>query len=121
MEKLNSESAKSRNLFLENTTVNLFKKTTKGRICNFIIIILGAVSIFLYKSLDISLILSLLFGFITYLILGISFDIFIGKFFRIDKQVDWLLNHPDGQKFLQEKGGDSEQIEGIKKEVEIFK
>lgn len=104
---------------LEHQTINLFHKTSKGRFAEFLVIVIGIGSVFVYHKMGINIIISLIFGFLTYLIIGSIFDRIIGKFFRLDKQIDWLQNHPDGQDFLKEKGVTSEEVTNLKKDLDI--
>lgn len=102
---------------LENETNLLFHKTNKGRFVELVVILSGIGGVFLYHHWGVNIIFSLILGFITYLVIGVIFDKIVGKFFRIDKQLDWLQNNPEGQKLAEEKGASKEQLDEIKKEL----
>ena len=103
---------------LENETNLLFHKTNKGRFVELIVILSGVGGVFLYHSLGLNVIFSIILGFITYVIVGAIFDKIIGKVFRIDKQIDWLQNSPGGRKFLAEKGYTKEDIDNLGKDLD---
>ena len=104
---------------LENQTNQIFHKTTKGRIVEAIIIISGIGSVFIYRNIEINIVFSLILGFITYIIIGTIADKIIGKFFRIDKQLDWLQNTPEGLKELDKNGIKKERLDEIRKEIDL--
>ncbi len=109
---------------LENQTSLLFHKTTKGCIVELIVILSGIGGTFLYHNLGLNIVFSIILGFITYLIVGAIFDTIVGKLFRIDKQIEWLKNTPEGRDFVEKSGYKSEDINIIgddnsHKEVEI--
>ena len=119
---MDKDFEKLQKMGLENITSNLFNKTPNGRVINTFIHILGIVSIFFYYNIlninfVLNVIISLILGFLTHSILGALFDIFVGKFFRIDKQINWLLKTPEGQKYLEEKGATKEDVEKLKNEL----
>ena len=64
---------------LENETNLLFHKTNKGRFVELIVILSGVGGVFLYHSLGLNVIFSIILGFITYVIVGAIFDKIIGK------------------------------------------
>ena len=119
---MDKDFEKLQKMGLENITSNLFNKTPNGRVINTFIHILGIVSIFFYYNIlninfVLNVIISLILGFLTHSILGALLDIFVGKFFRIDKQINWLLKTPEGQKYLEEKGATKEDVEKLKNEL----
>lgn len=117
--ELEKNMEKLRVLGLERMTLNLLHKTTKGRILEFIIIFIGIISIFLYaKILNLNVIFSIFLGFITWFVVGFIIDKTIIKFYRIDKQLDWLLKNPEGLRELKKKGITDEQIEKLKMDIE---
>ena len=118
-DKRNDFIKKIRREALENQTNQIFHKTTKGRIVEAIIIISGIGSVFIYRNLEINIIFSMILGFITYIVIGAIFDKMIGKFFRIDKQLDWLQNTPEGLKELDKNGIKKERLDEIRKEINL--
>lgn len=110
---------KMRRQALEQQTMQLLYKTTKGRIMEAIIIASGIGSVFIYRSWGINIILSLILGFITYIVVGVIIHTLIGKIFRIDKQINWLENTPDGNEFLAEKGFKKEDVDDFKKHINL--
>ncbi len=110
---------KIRRQALEEQTIQLFYMTTKGYIMRVIIIASGIVGIFIYHSWNINIILSLILGYITYIVVGLIIDTLIGKIFRVDKQISWLQNTTDGNKFLEEKGSKKEDINDFKKDLNL--
>lgn len=118
-DKGNDFMKKIRRETLENQTNQIFHKTAKGRIVEAIIIISGIGSVFIYRNLEINIVFSLILGFITYIVIGTIFDKVIGKFFRIDKQLDWLQNTPEGLKELDKNGIKKERLDEIRKEIDL--
>ena len=117
--KIEKEIEKLRILGLDKITLKLFHKTTTGRILEFIIIFTGIGGAFLYaKILDVGVIISIILGFLTWFIVGLVIDKVVIKIYRIDKQLDWLLETPEGIRELKSKGITDKQIEKLKEEVE---
>ena len=102
---------------LENQTSLLFHKTTKGRIVELVVILSGIGGIFLYYNLGFNIVFSIILGFITYSIVGAILDTIIGKLFRIDKQIEWLKNTPEGRDFVEKSGYVGDDVDNAKRDL----
>jgi len=102
----------------ERQSLELLKTTKWGRIYSIIYLFLGVASIFLYIFIfNISILLSVFLGIITWFFISFIIDTILIKSMRIDKQLEWMTETNDGILILKEKGMTAEQIEDLKKNI----
>ena len=119
IEQLEERMEKLRIKGLERQTLELLKSTRWGRIYAAIYFIIGLTSIFLYSIFfKFNLVFSIFLGLLTWFIVAVIADRILIKTQRIDKQLDWLLNTPEGLTELKRSGMTDEQIKELKENVE---
>ena len=119
IEQLEERMEKLRIKGLERQTLELLKSTRWGRIYAAIYFIIGLTSIFLYSIFfKFNLVFSIFLGLLTWFIVAVIADRILIKTQRIDKQLDWLLNTPEGLTELKGSGMTDEQIKELKENVE---
>jgi ABC-type bacteriocin/lantibiotic exporter with double-glycine peptidase domain len=118
IKKLERTMEKLRIRALERETLELLKTTHWGRIYAAIYFIIGFGSIFLYSIiLKFTITSSILLGFLTWIIIALIGDKILIKTHRIDKQLKWFLETPEGLAELKRKGITDEEIEKLKETI----
>jgi len=104
---------------LERQTLEILKSTHWGRIYGILYFLIGVGSIFFYSIIfKINIIPSVFLGVITWFIVSFIVDKILIKTQRIDKQLDWLFETPEGLSELKKRGITDEQIEKLKSDIE---
>jgi len=116
--ELEEKMEKLRISALERQTLELLKNTRWGRIYAIIYFLIGIGSIFLYAIIfKFSVIFSVFLGVLTWFIVAFIVDKILIKTQRVDKQLNWLLETPEGLAELKKKGMTDEQIEKLKSDI----
>jgi uncharacterized membrane protein (DUF485 family) len=103
---------------LERQSLELLKTTRWGRIYAIIYLLIGFSSIFLYAMIfKFNVIFSIFLGILTWFVIAFIVDKILIKTQRIDKQLDWLFETPEGLAELKRKGITDEQIEELKSDI----
>jgi len=103
---------------LERQTLELLKNTRWGRIYAIIYFLIGIGSIFLYAIIfKFSVVFSVFLGILTWFMVAFIVDKILIKTQRVDKQLNWLLETPEGLAELKKKGMTDEQIEKLKSDI----
>lgn len=117
--KFEQEMEKMRVAGLENISRDLLKTTPRGKIILRVYLLIGIGNFFLCAFVfNKNIWLSILFALITWIVVKYIGNKIVMKFYRIDKQYDWLLNTPDGLDEMKKKGMTDGQIAELRKEVE---
>ena len=116
--ELEEKMEKLRISALERQTLELLKNTRWGRIYAIIYFLIGVGSIFLYAIIfKFSVIFSVFLGIFTWFMVAFIVDKILIKTQRVDKQLNWLLETPEGLAELKKKGMTDEQIEKLKSDI----
>ena len=103
---------------LERQSLELLKTTRWGRIYAISYLLIGFSSIFLYTMIfRFNVIFSIFLGILTWFAIAFIGDKILIKTQRIDKQLNWLLETPEGLAELKRKGMTDEQIEKLKSDI----
>ncbi|PIV12699.1 MAG: hypothetical protein COS47_01190 [Candidatus Nealsonbacteria bacterium CG03_land_8_20_14_0_80_36_12] len=103
---------------LERQTLELLKNTRWGRIYAIIYFLIGIGSIFLYAIIfKFSVVFSVFLGILIWFMVAFIVDKILIKTQRVDKQLNWLLETPEGLAELKKKGMTDEQIEKLKSDI----
>ena len=103
---------------LERQSLELLKMTRWGRIYATIYLLIGLSSIFLYATtFRLNVILSIFLGILTWFIVAFIGDTVLIRTQRVDKQLNWLLETPEGRAELKRKGMTDDQIEKLKSDI----
>ena len=103
---------------LERQSLELLKSTRWGRIYAIVYLLIGFSSIFLYTMIfKFNIIFSIFLGILTWFVVAFIVDKILIKTQRIDKQLNWLLETPEGLAELKRKGMTDEQIEKLKSDI----
>ena len=90
---------------LERQSLELLKTSKWGRIYAIIYLLIGFSSIFLYSMIfRFNIIFSISLGILTWFVVAFIVDKILIKTQRIDKQLDWLFETPEGLAELKRKG-----------------
>ncbi len=117
-EEFEEKMEKLRIWALERQSLELLKTTRWGRISAIIYLLIGFSSIFLYAMIfKFNVIFSIFLGILTWFIVAFIVDKILIKTQRIDKQLNWLLETPEGLTELKRKGMTDEQIEKLKSDI----
>ena len=101
----------------EDLTLKMFRSTKAGKFVELLLLVIPLSLIFVYHQFGLHIIFAVILGFLTRSILGALVDILVSKFFRIDKQIEWLTQTTDGLAELKRRGVNIEQIHSFEKEV----
>lgn len=116
--ELEEKMEKLRISALERQTLELLKNTRWGRIYAIIYFLIGVGSIFLYAIIfKFSVIFSIFLGILTWFMVAFIIDKILIKTQRVDKQLNWLIETPEGLAELKKKGMTDEQIEKLKSDI----
>ena len=100
---------------LEKQSLELLKTTRWGRIYAMIYLFIGLSIIFLYVMIfKFNVILSIFLGILTWFVVAFIGDTVLIRTQRVDKQLNWLFETPQGRAELKRKGMTDEQIEKLK-------
>ena len=103
---------------LERQTLELLKNTLWWRIYAIIYFLIGIGSIFLYAIIfKFSVVFSVFLGILIWFMVAFIVDKILIKTQRVDKQLNWLLETPEGLAELKKKGMTDEQIEKLKSDI----
>ncbi len=103
---------------LERQSLELLKTSKWGRIYAIIYLLIGFSSIFLYSMIfRFNIIFSISLGILTWFVVAFIVDKILIKTQRIDKQLDWLFETPEGLAELKRKGITDEQIGKLKSDI----
>ena len=103
---------------LRKQSLMWLKSSRWGKVYSKMYLLIGFISIFMYKYiLELNVIASIVLGVITWLVVSWIMNSILIRRYRIDKQLKWLLETPEGLAELKKSGSTDEEIEKLRQEV----